>query len=71
MDIDDDLFAAVKRMAETRDISLGSAISELARRGLVTSSRIEVNADGFPTVKVFAGAAPITPEDVQRAEDEI
>ena len=48
--------------------SLGSVISELARRGL-TPARVEAE-DGLPVIRVPAGTPPITPEMVRRALDE-
>jgi uncharacterized protein len=48
--------------------SLGSVISELARRGL-TPARVEAD-DGLPVIRVPAGTPPTTPEMVLRALDE-
>ena len=48
--------------------SLGSVISELARRGL-TPARVEAEGD-LPVIRVPAGSAPITPQMVSRALDE-
>ncbi len=68
LSLDDDVVAAAKELAAAERRSLGSVISELARRGL-TPARVE--SDGvLPVIRVPAGTAPITPEMVRRALDE-
>jgi hypothetical protein len=69
LDIDDDVVAAARELAATARRSLGAVISELARRGL-TPARVETD-DGLPVIRVPAGTAPITPEMVRRALDEV
>ena len=67
--IDDDVLAVARALAERKGSSLGSALSELARRGFRNeSTRAEV-ADGtaFPTPD---DAGPITSEDVYRSLDD-
>jgi hypothetical protein len=65
LDIADDVVAAAKELAAAERRSLGSVISELARRGL-TPARVEAE-DGLPVIRVPAGTAAITPEMVRRA----
>jgi hypothetical protein len=65
LDIDDDVVTAAKELAAIERRSLGSVISELARRGL-TPARVE-SADGLPVIRVPAGTRAITPEMVRRA----
>ena len=67
LDIDDGVLAAARAIAEAENRSLGSVISELARRGLVPTQR---GTEAFPTFDVPADAAPITPDMVDRALDE-
>ncbi len=68
LQIDDDIVAAARELAATERRSLGSVISELARRGL-TPARIA--SDGaLPVIRVPEGSPPITPEMVRRALDE-
>jgi len=68
LEIDDDVVAAARELAARDRRSLGSVISELARRGL-TPARIV--ADGaLPVIHVPEGSSPITPEMVRRALDE-
>ncbi|MGH2883918.1 MAG: antitoxin [Solirubrobacteraceae bacterium] len=68
LDIADDVVAAAKELAAAERRSLGSVISELARRGL-TPARVEAEA-GLPVIRVPAGTPAITPEMVRRALDE-
>ena len=68
LDIDDDVVAAARELAVGERRSLGSVISELARRGL-TPARVEVD-DGLPVIRVPPGTPPITLEMVRRALDD-
>jgi hypothetical protein len=69
LDIDDDVVTAARELAAIERRSLGSVISELARRGL-TPAAVESDEDGLPVIRVPAGTPPITPEIVRRALDE-
>ena len=68
LNIDDDVVEAARELAASERRSLGSVISELARRGL-TPARVEA-AEGLPVIRVPVGTAPITPEMVRRAIDD-
>jgi hypothetical protein len=68
LDIDDDVMVAARELAAGERRSLGSVVSELARRGL-TPARVDA-VDGLPVISVPAGTPPITPEMVRRALDE-
>lgn len=68
LEIDDDVVAAARELAGAERRSIGSVISELARRGL-TPAKVDVSGD-LPVIRVPAGTAPITPEMVRRALDE-
>lgn len=68
LDIDDDVVVAARELAAGERRSLGSVISELARRGL-TPARVEA-VGGLPVIRVPEGTAPITPEMVRRGLDE-
>lgn len=68
LEIDDDVVAVARELAGARRQSLGSVISELARRGL-TPARVEAEGD-LPVIRVPAGTPAITPEMVRRAMDE-
>ena len=68
LELDDDVVAAARELAAEGRRSLGSVISELARRGL-TPARVEAEGE-VPVIRVPAGTPPITPEMVRRALDE-
>lgn len=68
LELDDDVVAAARQLASDERRSLGSVVSELARRGL-TPARVE-SEGAFPVIRVPAGSPPITPEMVRRAMDE-
>ncbi|HVL84636.1 MAG TPA: hypothetical protein VM367_10200 [Pseudonocardia sp.] len=68
LDLDEDVVEAARELAAGQRRSLGSVISELARRGL-TPARVEVDGD-LPVIRVPVGTPPITPEMVRRALDE-
>ncbi len=68
LELDDDVVAAARELAAGERRSLGSVVSELARRGL-TPARVDATG-GLPVIRVPAGTAPITPEMVRRALDE-
>lgn len=68
LELDDDVVAAARELAAGARRSLGSVISELARRGL-TPARVEAEG-GLPVIRVPVGSPPITAETVRRALDE-
>jgi len=67
--IDDDILKAARSLADARSASLGSVLSELARKGL-ECSRSAGSRNGFPVFPVSSKAQPITLEDVKRWEDD-
>ena len=68
LQVDDDVLAAARVMADEQDISIGAALSALARRGL--RPRPAAEANGLPVFVVDDDAPPITPEMVREAADE-
>ena len=73
INIDDDMFAAAQALARAKSISIGRALSDLARRGLTATSRIAAPQDAcsFPMFTVPPGSPAITLEDVKKLEDEV
>ena len=68
LDLDDDVMAVARVLAAERGVSIGRALSDLARRGLRPQAP---GLDGaIPVFAVEPGAAPITPEMVRVAADE-
>ena len=57
LNIDEDVVVAARELGAGERRSLGSVISELARRGL-TPARVEAD-DGLPVIRVPAGTPPI------------
>ena len=66
--IDDDVLAVARALAARKGGSIGSALSELARRGFKAATITE--DDGVPAFRVPANARAITSEDVYRALDD-
>ena len=63
LSLDDDLIPHVKKFAESRDITVGKAVSELVRRGLHASIRTPV-VNGFHVIELPAGSPPVTIEEL-------
>ena len=68
LDIADDVMVVARELAAEEGLSIGTVVSDLARRGLAPA-RVE-REHGRPVVRSPAGAPPITPEMVRRALDE-
>lgn len=68
LNIDDDLLAVARALAEEEGRSLGEVVSRLLRRALEPAP-VDYE-DGFPVFRVPPGTAPITSEMVRRALDE-
>ena len=69
LDIDDAVLRAARTLADQRGISLGAAVSELARRGLAPTPARE-SVSGFP---VFVSRNPshvVTDDLVEAHRDE-
>lgn len=69
LNIDDDVLSVARALAARKGSSLGSAVSELARRGFRGGIRIEYDKD-WPVFVVPPDAKPITNEDVFKALDD-
>ena len=67
LSIDDDVLAAAKTLASQRGASVGSVISELARKGLNPEPSVRYETGGFPVFDVREGAPVFGPEDVDKA----
>lgn len=67
--IDDDVLAVARALAARKGGSLGSAISELARRGFKSDTHVREGRDDT-VFAVAVDAEPITSEDVHRALDD-
>lgn len=68
LDIDDNVLAAARALARDESISLGAAVSQLARRGLDAGTQVVVGDGGFPIIHAAPGAV-ITLDVVNRYRD--
>lgn len=69
VNLEPDVLSAAKRIAEARAVTLGKALSDLARRGLEVARPVG-RKSGFPVFTVPVGAKPLTLEAVKRDDDE-
>ncbi len=69
--LDDEVLRIAQAIADAREIPLGRAVSELARKGIEAISSTPAKTGKFPTFRVNPGAKAITMADVRRAEDEL
>lgn len=67
--IDDDVLAAAKQFADARGLTLGEAISQLARATL-TERRRHGTRNGIVLLPVTPDAAPVSAEDVAELRDD-
>jgi hypothetical protein len=70
LSLDDDVLREAKTYAESRDISIGKAVSELVRRGLHVPLQTRV-VNGFHVVELPPGSSPVSTEHVRKLQDEI
>lgn len=68
LDLDESVLVAARALARDESISLGAAVSELARRGLRAVTSPTVARGGFPVLADSEGP-PITLELVNRHRD--
>lgn len=71
LNIADDVFEVAKSIAHVRKVSIGEALSDLARRGMDAEPRIGISpVTGLPVVLKRPGSRPITSEEVYRLHAE-
>ncbi|CAN5350993.1 antitoxin [soil metagenome] len=71
LSLDDDVVAAARVLARAHKRSLGSVISELARRGLIPRpAAVHVDEGGLPVFSVRPDAPVFGPDEVARGLDE-
>jgi hypothetical protein len=69
INLPDDVYEAARSIAAAKNISLGDAIGELARKALYPELRARQEGV-FPCFRVPEGAPPITLEQTLEAEDQ-
>lgn len=70
LNLKDDVLTAVKTYAESRRVSLGTAASELLRKGLAARTPTRL-VNGFVVFDLPPGPRPITTDDVRRLEADL
>lgn len=70
LDLDEDVLLAAKELASRQHISLGKALSDLARRALLRRDVAEVR-NGVPLFPVSPEAQVVTIELVNQLRDEV
>jgi hypothetical protein len=70
LSLDDDLLPQLKTYAESRDITVGKAVSELVRRGLRAPIQTRV-VNGFHVIELPPGSPPVTIEHIRKLEEEL
>ena len=68
--IDDEVFESVREYAAEREFSLGKAVSELVRKGLVAECPI-VMKGGLAVLSPGPDTAAVSDQDVARFEAEV
>jgi len=70
LSLDDDVFREVKVYADSRDIALGKAVSELVRRGLQAPLQTR-QVNGFHVVDLPEGSPVVTSERIRKLQEEL
>lgn len=68
LEIENDVLDAAKALAAARRVSVGTALSELARRGVAARTPLGVR-NGFPVFQIPAGTPGFGPDEVAAAEN--
>ncbi len=68
--IDDELLNIARSMAEQKNASIGTVVSDLIRSGLHRRTEYKID-DGLPVFEARDSSQVITLEDVKKVEDEI
>ena len=69
LNIDDEILETARSLASERNVSVGSVVSELARRGLRRRTPAPARRNGFPLFAVSRDSTPLTLGRVKRHED--
>jgi hypothetical protein len=68
--LDDDVFREVKAYADSRDLAIGKAVSELVRRALHAPLQTRL-VNGFHVVELPPDSPPVSTEDVEKLQNEL
>ena len=67
LNIDDEILEAARSIAGERNLPVGAALSELARRGLRQTGRVGRKRSGFPVFEVTHAGTVLDPRPCQDA----
>jgi hypothetical protein len=70
LSLDDDVFREVKAYADSRDLAIGKAVSELVRRALHAPLQTRL-VNGFHVVELPPDSPPVSTEDVEKLQNEL
>jgi hypothetical protein len=70
LDIDEDVLAAAREIADARGSTAGKVLSGLARQGLSPVGHATTVRNGVPLLPPRTGSGPVTVEEVDRLRDE-
>lgn len=62
LDVENDVLDAAKALASARGVSVGAALSELARRGVAARTPL-ASRNGFPVFQIPANTPGFGPDD--------
>ena len=68
--LDDDVLASARALAAQRGVSIGTVVSELARRGLAPTQPATTR-NGIRLFPVRPDAGPVTPEIVKALAEDV
>jgi len=71
LDIDDDILSVARELAESQGVSIGKAMSQLARKGLDAPQPKRRIRNGVPLLEPVPGAPKPTLELINRLRDEL
>jgi len=66
LDVESDVLDAARALAAARSVSVGAALSELARRGVAARTPLSAR-NGFPVFQVPVGTPGFGPDEVAAA----
>jgi hypothetical protein len=71
VNLDDDVYAAAKALAESERLPIGRVLSRLVRRSLAPGLRpVRGKRSGFPIIALPNDSPPVSAEAVRRALDD-
>ncbi len=70
LSLEPDVFRAAKQLAAAQSKSLGTVVSELARKGLKGSDQAPKTRNGFPVFDVPSNAKTFSLDDIKREDEE-